>query len=95
MTLEVGGTGLPEGSHNAQLGFIQADVEFGVVHHDPVVTGQGNETASRRAGPLAKRRKGRVEVTVPNGPAPPASLSPPEQGRQRVTEQMAPKSLMT
>lgn len=57
MTLDVGGIGLPEGSHNAQLGFVQANAEFGVLHHDPVVTRQGNKTASRRAGPLAKRRK--------------------------------------
>lgn len=56
MILEVGSNGLPEGSHNAQLGFVQADAEFGVLCHDPVVTRQGDKAAPGRAGPLAERR---------------------------------------
>lgn len=56
MILEVGSTGLPEGSHNAQLGFVQADAEFGVLCHDPVVTRQGDKAAPGWAGPLAERR---------------------------------------
>lgn len=57
MTIEAKDTGLPEGSHNAQLGFVQANAEFGVLCHDSVVTRQGNEAASGRTGPLARRRK--------------------------------------
>lgn len=57
MTTEVKNTGLPEGSHNAQLGFVQANAEFGVLCHDSVVTRQGNEAASGRTGPLARRKE--------------------------------------
>lgn len=57
VTPDMKDTGIPEGSHNAQLGFVQANDVFGVLHHDSVVTRQGNEASSSWAGSLARRKK--------------------------------------
>lgn len=43
---------LPERGNDAQQGLIQPNDIFGVVSQDPVVTGEGDQAASSRAGSL-------------------------------------------